>query len=510
MFVMIMIASTIMAGSLGVIAHRRLPDLKTWAVALGLQVVAYILLSLRGQISDVLSIVVANGCITASLALYGAGIYRFHGQRHPPWMLWVPLAVALAGYSVWMEHYQARVLFGGAIWLVQSLHLLVLVLKHRHHTVGRGQYIVAASAGVFAAAMVARWIVITLGWDHSLRLTDATPLVVLTYIASLSSTLLLAVGALTMIQERYEAALGDSEARYRQLIHSATVGIGVLQAGQLRFLNPKAREWLGWTESEALNRPLLPLIHPEDQALFLADDARSPAEHGRELSATLRLQTRLLGWRWMEVRGVPFQWHGEPATLMFLTDVTERHVAEDQIRDLAFHDPLTHLPNRRLLMEHLALARGINRRNGKHGALIFIDLDNFKPLNDRHGHAAGDLLLVEVAKRLLHQVRGTDTVSRFGGDEFVVLLTDLSEQGEAARLQAQQFAEKLRAVLEQPYRLSAPADIGNAVIEHRCTGTAGVVVFNGTGGPDGDLLDRADAAMYQAKQDGRNCVRMAP
>jgi diguanylate cyclase (GGDEF)-like protein len=212
----------------------------------------------------------------------------------------------------------------------------------------------------------------------------------------------------------------------------------------------------------------------------------------------------------MEVRGVPFRWHGRPATLIFLIDVTERHLADDRIRDLAFHDPLTHLPNRRLLMDHLALARSACRRHSKHGALIFIDLDNFKPLNDRHGHAAGDLLLVEVAQRLLHHVRGTDTVARFGGDEFVVLLTQLSEQTEAARLQAQQFAEKLRSVLEQPYRLTNDSNGGSPAIEHRCTGTAGVVVFNGTGEPDVVLLDRADAAMYQAKEAGRNCVRMSP
>jgi diguanylate cyclase (GGDEF)-like protein len=221
------------------------------------------------------------------------------------------------------------------------------------------------------------------------------------------------------------------------------------------------------------------------------------------------MQTRDKGWRWVEVRGIPFRWQGRPATLVFMTDVTERRSAEDQIRDLAFHDALTHLPNRRLLMEHLTLARSACRRSRKLAALVFIDLDNFKPLNDRHGHAVGDLLLVEVAQRLLHHVRGTDTVARFGGDEFVVLLTQLSDEADTARLQAQQFAEKLLSVLEQPYRLSPEASDGH-VVEHRCTGTAGVVVFNGTGESEGVLLDRADAAMYQAKQAGRNCVRLVP
>ena len=160
-------------------------------------------------------------------------------------------------------------------------------------------------------------------------------------------------------------------------------------------------------------------------------------------------------------------------------------------------------------MEHLKLARASYRRSGKHGAVVFIDLDNFKPLNDQHGHAAGDLLLIEVAQRLLQHIRGTDTAARFGGDEFVVLLTQLSDQPLVARQQATQLAEKLLSVLAEPYLLATEQAGTTQTVEHHCTGTAGVVIFNGEGEPDDVLLDRADAAMYQAKQAGRNCVRIS-
>ncbi|MPN30660.1 putative signaling protein [bioreactor metagenome] len=186
--------------------------------------------------------------------------------------------------------------------------------------------------------------------------------------------------------------------------------------------------------------------------------------------------------------------------------MTERLQAAEQMRELAYHDTLTHLPNRRLLLDHLTLARAAYERSGKHGALVFIDLDNFKPLNDLHGHAVGDLLLIEVAQRLLHTIRGADTAARFGGDEFVVLLTQLSEDAVTARMQAQQFAEKLLSVLGQPYLLSTELNGARHTVEHHCTGTAGVVVFNGTGESNEALLDRADAAMYEAKQAGRNRV----
>lgn len=509
MFVMIMIASSIMAGSLGVIAHRRLPDLRTWSLALALQVLAYVLLSLRGQISDWLSIMGANACITISLSLYVAGLYHFHRRRYPQWLLWVPLAVLMTGFTVWVDNYRARVLFSGAVWLVQSLHLLALVVLYRHQTVGRGQYILGAAALVFVVSMVHRWVAIPTGLDTSVQFTDTTPLVVFTYFSSLTSTLLLSVGALTMIQERYEHALRDSEARYRKLIDSATQGICVLQDGQFRFVNPKTLEVLGYSEADVVNHPFLPLIHPDDQAQVMANHALRLKGQAEGLTYAVRMQTREHGWRWIEISGVLFEWHGRPATLNFLNDITERRQADDQIRDLAYHDTLTHLPNRRLLMDHLKLARAAYGRNGKHGALVFIDLDNFKPLNDQHGHAVGDLLLIEVAQRLLHNVRGADTVARFGGDEFVVLLTQLSDNASTARLQAQQFAEKLLTALEQPYVLSAEQGGGVQTVEHHCTGTAGGVVFNGVGEPDDALVDRADAAMYQAKQAGRNCVRFS-
>ncbi|MFO1344599.1 MAG: diguanylate cyclase [Burkholderiales bacterium] len=507
MFVMILIASSIMAVSLYVIAARRLPDLRTWSLALAFQVAAYVLLSLRGQFSDWLSILVANACITVSLSLYVAGLCRFHHQRFPPWLLWVPLLVICVGFALLLHDYRGRVLFGGAVWLVQSLHLYAVVMRNRRQTVGRGQYIIAFSALVFAASMVYRWVAMTTGLDTSAQFTDPTPLVVTTYVASMVSTLLLSVGALTMIQERYAQALRDSEFRYRTLIDSATQGICVLQDAQFRFANPRVMELLGCGEAELVNHPFLPYVHPDDQAVAQANHARRLAGQGEGLTYAVRLRTRHQGWRWIEVSGVRFEWQSRPATLNFLTDVTERREADEKIRELAYHDSLTHLPNRRMLMDHLKRARAAYQRNGKHGAVVFIDLDNFKPLNDRHGHAVGDLLLIEVAQRLLHHIRGADTAARFGGDEFVVLLTQLSAQAEAARQQAEQFAHKLLAVLAQPYVLSAEHEGQTQTVEHHCSATLGVVIFNGTGEPDDALLDRADAAMYQAKQAGRNCVR---
>ena len=151
----------------------------------------------------------------------------------------------------------------------------------------------------------------------------------------------------------------------------------------------------------------------------------------------------------------------------YIADITERKIMEEEIRNLAYFDPLTALPNRRMLSDRLQLAMASGQRSGGYGALIYLDLDNFKPLNDTHGHAAGDLLLIEVAKRLLHCVRQIDTVARTGGDEFVVILNGLSTKVSAAAVECQQIASKILAALSMPYVLStAPNESEAPPIEH--------------------------------------------
>ena len=192
-----------------------------------------------------------------------------------------------------------------------------------------------------------------------------------------------------------------------------------------------------------------------------------------------------------------------------IQDITERKEMEDQVRQLAFYDPLTELPNRRLLNDRLNQTLIAGRRSGSYGALMFLDLDNFKPLNDRYGHAVGDLLLIEVAQRLTQCVRKADTVSRFGGDEFVVMLCELSQNRAEATEHARVVAEKIRSSLSEGYSLSVRIE-GNTLtnIEHRCTASIGVLVFNCAETTADHILKGADAAMYQAKDAGRNLVRL--
>ena len=190
------------------------------------------------------------------------------------------------------------------------------------------------------------------------------------------------------------------------------------------------------------------------------------------------------------------------------TDITLRKVAETEIRNLAFYDALTHLPNRRMLIDRLNLSMTASKRSGRFGALMFIDLDNFKPLNDKYGHGVGDLLLIEVARRLGSCVREVDTVARFGGDEFVVLLSQLNFDKTDSVTQASIVAEKIRDILSDPYVLETNkkgSTITTAI--HHCTSSIGVVTFLDHDEDAEAVLKQADQAMYRAKREGRDSIR---
>lgn len=203
--------------------------------------------------------------------------------------------------------------------------------------------------------------------------------------------------------------------------------------------------------------------------------------------------------RWLHIIAQPeagddgsTTWHG------YLSDITERKQQELQIAELAYYDPLTKLPNRRVMIERMAETIAECRRLGRHSALLYIDLDRFKSLNDTHGHEAGDQLLVEVAARLSRSVRAEDTVARIGGDEFVVLLKSMCSDGETARQSAVAVAEKLLAELRRPFV------IGH--MRYSTSASIGAVTFDGDHENIDDVLRRADLAMYEVKTGYRNGI----
>jgi diguanylate cyclase (GGDEF)-like protein/PAS domain S-box-containing protein len=211
--------------------------------------------------------------------------------------------------------------------------------------------------------------------------------------------------------------------------------------------------------------------------------------------------------RWMTITAVRDNEQKISQFVGIFSDITERKRNEDLINKMAYYDPLTQLPNRRMLTDRLGQAMAANSRHGIYGAVMFMDLDKFKPLNDTHGHVAGDLLLIEVGQRISNCIREMDTVARFGGDEFVVMLSELNADKILAQIEAISVAEKIRACLAETYFLkSQPGDAPGICVEHNCSSSIGVVLFNGSEPSQEDIFKRADEAMYLAKEGGRNLV----
>lgn len=330
---------------------------------------------------------------------------------------------------------------------------------------------------------------------------------------ALTGTTLLLVGGIAFVIHRINRRLAQaldeksrSEERHRVLFQtSPAAGIVWREGCIVTDWNQQAEAVFGWKREEVLGRSFVDFLLPEyEQQRIGPVFARMLEENvmPHSINDNLTRDGRITHSEWFNA-WLPER-AGAPREMVSLAnDITERVRLEEEIRQLAYYDALTHLPNRRLLHDRLGRILAALRRNGQHGALMFLDLDNFKPLNDTHGHEIGDLLLVEAARRLSDCVRDTDTVARFGGDEFVVLLGALDGDAILARGQAERVAAKIRERLGQAYRLTCGGD--EAVVEHVCSASIGVALFDGSAVAE-TALRRADSAMYRAKESGRNRI----
>jgi diguanylate cyclase (GGDEF)-like protein/PAS domain S-box-containing protein len=310
-----------------------------------------------------------------------------------------------------------------------------------------------------------------------------------------------------------ELALIESEARWKFAIEGAGDGLWdwSIQTGKA-FYSPRYKTMLGFAEEEIGDTAdeWNKRIHPDDTPGVLA--ALQPYLEGKPGSATVefRMLRKDGSWMWTLGRGMVVERDAEGKPLRMIgtnSDITERKRAEALVSQLVYHDTLTQLPNRRLLVDRMSQAMSASKRSGNYGALMMLDLDNFKPLNDANGHLAGDLLLNEVAKRLIECVRETDTVARVGGDEFVVMLGELDADKAGATRLAGELAEKIRASLAKPYRLNLSDECQEGTtVEHCCSASVGVVLFLGFEASQAEVMKRADSAMYRAKVAGRNVV----
>jgi diguanylate cyclase (GGDEF)-like protein/PAS domain S-box-containing protein len=265
-------------------------------------------------------------------------------------------------------------------------------------------------------------------------------------------------------------------------------------------VNRAFSEITGYSSEEAIGQTPRLLSSGRHDAKFYAEMHES-IRHSRSWQGEIwnRRKNNEIYPEWLTITAVTNSAGVMTHYVSTLTDISQRKASEEKIQYLAFYDSLTRLPNRRLLVDRLQQALASSARSDRAGALLFIDLDNFKLLNDTLGHEKGDLLLQQVAQRLTASVREGDSVARLGGDEFVLLLDDLSENPNEAANQAEVVGEKILATLNQPYDLAGHT--------YHNTPSIGVTLFAGHQSSADELMKHADLAMYEAKNAGRNTLR---
>jgi diguanylate cyclase (GGDEF)-like protein/PAS domain S-box-containing protein len=326
-------------------------------------------------------------------------------------------------------------------------------------------------------------------------------------LASVGGLLVLVLAAALLLRRQVVArgdrlrAVNEEVGRFKAIFDQSGFAAWIAGLdGRIVYANARCAALLGAEPQELLGRRYLSLYAPSQQQAAqdywrAISDSRLPGERelvmlGRDGSEFPMLTSGLL----LRDAG------GRPDMLACTAvDISDRKQAEEKIHQLAFYDALTGLPNRRLLMDHLAHALAVSARQGHGGALLFIDLDHFKTINDTLGHEVGDQLLREVATRLRVSVRVGDTVARLGGDEFIVLIENLDHTPPLAAGQAEGVGRKIMTALSRPYALDGR--------EVYTTPSVGVTLFGRDRQPADELLKQADLAMYQAKAAGRNSLR---
>ena len=376
----------VMSLLLAIVGHGVDRSLLIWSSGFACHALGFVLLILRGNIADILSIWLANILIASTYSFFALGLLNFLNQRAYSLMIWTPVAVMAIGFLLLMEQLSARIILGGMVNFVQVAVLILIIYAYREHMLGRGKYILATCFLIGVPVSLARPLAVALGYAEIATYDSPGAFQAFTFLSIAILNVVIALGFVLMQKEQAEAAT-DSIAR---------------------------------------------------------------------------------------------------------------------------SDELTGMPNRRRLYERIGKLMADKNSSG-YGALILLDLDNFKALNDRYGHAAGDELLKQAAQRLTASVTSRDTVARLGGDEFVILLPDLGDDEDAAENKALVKAQTILSVLAEPYQLSVndPAAGGAATINHSSGGTLGVKVFRQFNCNREELLRDADKAMYSAKNRQRGSIQLS-
>ena len=485
-----------------VLAGHRSLAIKLWCGSGILMGLGVLLIALRGHVPAWATFPLANLLVFAYLMM------RIQSLRLDlavvPWRWeWIAAAallfvLVLESIRLDLKNLGLVVIYNHSIYTALVYYSSTLAWRLGCHKQSHSALWIAWAYRLMAGVALLNVIAFSLGWAAPLPdVLDSNPARFVMVILGLPSMVITHIAYVGFILERTHRKTIEAEKQYRAIIETTLDGFCICDMkGGFIDANKAYCNMTGYGLDELLTMRLSDIkfdgnaldtqsrIQQTIQMGFNRFESRYQCKNGRLLEVEI---------------STTFQPAGAGQFLVFTHDITKRKRAEEEIKQLAFYDPLTQLPNRRLLLDRLQQAMVNSERDKTRGALLFIDLDNFKTLNDTLGHDKGDLLLQQVASRITAGIRESDTVARFGGDEFVVMLTGLAGDIEEATAQAQKIGCKIIDNLNQTYSMAG--------YEHYCSASIGITLFDGHGSSINDLLKMADIAMYQAKAEGRNTLR---
>ncbi|MCE0492717.1 EAL domain-containing protein [Vibrio salinus] len=383
------------------------------------------------------------------------------------------------------------------VWIEELLSFLASWLaSHILESDKRMALLVEAVREGMSPEVAARWVDLQMHDD-----AKATINVILTAYKSLAANTIrlmreIKAGAITF------SKLSESEQRLQQAMDYAKIAHWSFPyKGNVANWSPQVYSLLGIPDSQvAGTKTLCSIMNDEFRQPFLSSMKRSfdtGLEHHIECQILRQADDKI---RWIECRGkVIYGDDGEPCKISgFVQDITDRKEHEDKITQLAYYDSLTLLPNRRLLVDRLNQSIAMCDRNSFYNALLFIDIDNFKTVNDTHGHEYGDFLLQQAASRIRGCIRMGDTLARIGGDEFIIILSGMGVTEVEASIKSKTVSNKILKALASPYSINKHQFNSSASI--------GIILFNDSNVSASELMKQADISMYQAKQSGKNSV----
>ena len=463
------------------------------ASTLGVIASGTLLLALWPVLGTPASVLLGYTAIAIGLSLACEALISYQGRRVPRWIIWSPVPVLIVILVWFMHDIQMRTVLNALITVVQTIILISVKISGWNRTPGWGAKVIAIASIFYGAGVAVRGVIVLNGFSDIDTLLTPNWSNSFAYIMSLNGIILFASGLIAMSMEQSWRQLSRSEGELRSYIDNAHDVIYKIDLnGKFAYASSNIKSSLGYDPSQIVGQHFSHIVHPEDMQACNAFFKRLISTKKPEAGLEYRAKHLDNSWRWHDTNAAPlFDSHGELSGMLGIgRDIHERKLNLARLETMAHHDPLTGLLNRAMIAERCDLAIDQAAQNGSMVAVMFLDLDDFKTINDRFGHDVGDAALKAVADILKSTLHCTSSLGRLGGDEYLIILPDINKKDEALAAG--------RDVLEA---LSAPILLESVSLN--LSGSIGIAVYPDHKVSAKDLIRLADQAMYRSKQSDR-------